>query len=408
MQPLVQIHQWIGNAFSLLVAVCVAAWFLFLFLRKSDDPALLVFKWLLTALIVGWLVWFTEAGRNTPMNFQHVIATLVGGLVLAAIWRHNLTGFFAKPFTSLYEGGDTEVEPQPFYSIADAKRKQGRYLEAITEIRKQLARFPTDYLGQMMLAEIQAQNMNDLPGAGLTIHRLLEQPGHAPRNVTDALLKLADWHLKYELDRDAARVELEKIVQLFPDTELALVAQQRIAHLATTEKMVAALDPKRYEMREGIQNLGLRDSVPTNQELARADTDGVAADYVRHLSEFPLDFEVREKLALIYADHYRRLDLATDQLEQMIAAPGQPAKKVTHWLNLLADLQVRHGADLPTVQTTLERILDQYPNTSAAELARTRLSHLKLEFKGKEKTGGLKMGTYEQNIGLKQGMNRKY
>ena len=195
MQPLVQIHQWIGNAFSILVAACVAAWFLFLFLRKSEDPALLVFKWVLTALIVGWLVWFTEAGRNTPMNFQHVIATLVGGLVLAAIWRHNLTGFFAKPFTSLYDGGDTEVEPQPFYSIADAKRKQGRDLEAITEIRKQLARFPPDYLGQLMLAEIQAQIMNDLPGAALASNRLLEQPGHAPRNVTDALLKLADCRL---------------------------------------------------------------------------------------------------------------------------------------------------------------------------------------------------------------------
>lgn len=406
MQPLVQIHHWLGNAFSTLVGICVASWFLYLFLRRSEDPGLLVFKWVLTALVVGWLVWFTEAGQNTPMTFPHVIATLVGGLVLAAIWRHNITGLFAKPFTSLYDGGDAEVEPQPFYSIADAKRKQGRYLEAIAEIRKQLARFPTDYIGHLMLAEIQAQNMNDLPGAVLTIHRLVAQPGHAPINICHALTTLADWHLKYELDRDAARLELEQIIALFPDTEFALTAQQRIAHLASTEKMVSALDPKRYEMKEGIQNLGLRDSVPTNQELARADTDGVAADYVRHLSEFPLDFEVREKLALIYADHYRRLDLAADQLEQMIAAPGQPAKKVTHWLNLLADLQVRHGADQPTVQATLERILDQFPNTPAAQLARTRLSHLKLEFKGKEKTGGLKMGTYEQNIGLRQGMRR--
>lgn len=408
MQPLIHIHSWIGALFSTVVFVCVAAWFLYLWLRRSEDPRLLVFKWVLTALVVGWLLWFVEAGRNTPMTFPHVIATLVGGLVLAAIWRHNITGLFAKPFTSLYDGGDAEIEPQPYYSIAESKRKLGHYVEAIAEIRKQLGRFPTDYFGQMMLAEIQAQNMNDLPGAELTIHRLVEQPGHAPRNVAHALSTLADWHLKYELDRDAARREFEQIVELFPDTELALAAQQRIAHLATTEKMVAALEPKRYEVKLGIQNLGLRDSAPTNAELARADTDGVAADYVRHLGEYPLDFEVREKLALIYADHYRRLDLATDQLEQMIAATGQPAKQVTHWLNLLADLQVRHGADLPTVQATLERILDQYPNTPAAQLARTRLSHLKLEFKGREKTTGMKMGTYEQNVGLKQDLGRKY
>lgn len=407
MQPLIQIHHWIGNIFSTVVFLSAAGWFLYQWLRRSEDPGLLVFKWILTALVVGWMAWATEAGSNTPMNFFHVIAALIGGLVLAAIWRHNITGAIAKPFTSLYDGGDTEIEPQPYYSVAEAKRKQGRYRESITEIRKQLARFPTDLVGQLMLAEIQAQNLNDLPGAEITIHRLVAQPGHAPINVTHALTTLADWHLKYGLDRDAARRELEKIIVLFPDSEFALTAQQRISHLASTEKMVSALDPKRYEMKEGIQNLGLRDSTPTNQELARADTESVAADYVHHLGQYPLDFEVREKLASIYADHYRRLDLATDQLEQMIEAPGQPAKKVTHWLNLLADLQVRHGADLPTVQATLERILDRYPHTPAAEMVRTRLSHLKLEFKGKEKTAGVKMGAYEQNIGLKQGGTRR-
>jgi hypothetical protein len=92
----------------------------------------------------------------------------------------------------------------------------------------------------------------------------------------------------------------------------------------------------------------------------------------------------------------------------MIDAAGQPAKKITHWLNLLADLQVRHGADYATAEHTLERIIERYPNTPAAAMARTRLSHLKLEFKGKEKTAGVKMGTYEQNIGLKQGLNRRH
>ena len=95
-------------------------------------------------------------------------------------------------------------------------------------------------------------------------------------------------------------------------------------------------------------------------------------------------------------------------MEQMIAAPGQPARKITHWLNLLADLQVRHGADLGTVQQTLERILVQYPDTPAAQMARSRLGQLKLEIKGREKTAGLKMGTYEQNVGLKHGPPKQY
>ena len=96
-----------------------------------------------------------------------------------------------------------------------------------------------------------------------------------------------------------------------------------------------------------------------------------------------------------------RLELATDQLEQMIQQPNQPARLVVHWLNLLADLQVRHGADYETVKQTLQRIVDRDPNAAAAEIARHRLALLKLELKATEKKQAVKLGTYEQNIGLK-------
>jgi hypothetical protein len=40
-------------------------------------------------------------------------------------------------------------------------------------------------------------------------------------------------------------------------------------------------------------------------------------------------------------------------------------------------------------------------------MARTRLGRLKLELKGKKETPGVKLGVYEQNIGLKQGSPRQ-
>jgi hypothetical protein len=92
----------------------------------------------------------------------------------------------------------------------------------------------------------------------------------------------------------------------------------------------------------------------------------------------------------------------------MIEATGQPTRKIVHWLNLLADLQVRHGADQATVERTLERILDRFPDSPAAQLARVRLSQLKLEFKSQTKGGRLQMGTYEQNIGLKESSSKRY
>jgi tetratricopeptide (TPR) repeat protein len=373
--------------------------------KKADDPARMIFKWILTAIVVAVLFWkvapimakggYTAAFGGIPMG-------AVCGLVLAIIWRHNLAGLVANPFGSLYDGGDTEPEPCPAYSIAQARQKQGKYLEAITEIRKQLDRFPTDVEGHMLLARIQAEDIKDMQAAEITIHRFCEQPGHAPANITFALYSLADWHLQVNHDAESARRALQKILELLPDSEFALGAAQRIAHLAQAEMMLARDGEKRFTVTEGPQNLGLiaasADSQP--QQTGAAE---MAAEYVKHLTEHPFDTEAREKLAVIYADHYGRLDLAADQLEQMVAQPGQPARLIVHWLNLLADLQIRSGVDYETVKQTLQRIVDLNPKLAAAEVTRNRIALLKLELKAKGKNESVKMGTYEQNIGLRHG-----
>jgi hypothetical protein len=129
-------------------------------------------------------------------------------------------------------------------------------------------------------------------------------------------------------------------------------------------------------------------------------------EYVNHLERHPLDTEAREKLASIYTDHYKRLDLATEQLEQLITQPNQPIKNVVRWLNLLADMQIRSGADYETVKLSLERIIELDPHMAAAEMARNRLGLLKLELRAQAKKEDVKLGTYEQNIGLKRGLNR--
>jgi hypothetical protein len=184
---------------------------------------------------------------------------------------------------------------------------------------------------------------------------------------------------------------------------MALAAAQRIAHLGGAEKiLLAAHDRQPMTVPEGVKNIGLRDSM---RDLISTEIDPTqqAADYVKHLEQHPLDTEAREKLAILYAGHYQRLDLATNQLVQLINEPNQPPRQVTHWLNLLADLQVRGGADYETVRPTLEKIIEHFPDTAAAELAQSRLDRLKLEIKGQKETPGVKLGVYEQNIGLKYG-----
>jgi hypothetical protein len=186
-----------------------------------------------------------------------------------------------------------------------------------------------------------------------------------------------------------------------PETEFALTAAHRIAHLGDAESPLVPHD-KKYVVTEGPKNLGLARSQvaigPVEKEPGQQ-----AVQYVHHLEQHPMDTEAREKLAMIYAEHYGRLDLATDQLEQMIQFPNQPSRLVVRWLNQLADLQIRAGADYDTVKKTLERIIELYPKLAAAETARKRISLLKLELKAKQKNEAVRLGTYEQNIGLKGG-----
>jgi hypothetical protein len=137
------------------------------------------------------------------------------------------------------------------------------------------------------------------------------------------------------------------------------------------------------------------------------DQGKLAAIHVKHLEQHPLDMEVREKLALIYANHFQRLDMATAELVQMINSPNQPPKRVAHWLNLLADLQLKHGAKYEPIRATLQRIVDLFPDTGAAGMAATRMAYLKLELKGKEKSQDVKLGSYEDDVGLKSGSPHK-
>ena len=385
----------IRGALMLLIILGLIGWWMYRSLRSTEDPTRLIIKWVITALMVPGFFFILTAGVYAA-PFAAVI-----GLILAITWGRSIGGLIAKPFENLFTGGDTPADPQPFYSIAQAQRKKGQFREAVSSIQQQLQKFPNDATGQMMLAEIQAENLNDLPGAQLTVERFCQQTGHAPESIAIALHQLADWHLKFGQDLPAAQQTLEKIIELLPGSEQSRMASQRIAHLGTSENLFASHDRQAIRLRAGVDNIGLLKDSSSLQKAAE-DPALQAAACIKHLEAHPLDSEAREKLALIYAEHYHRLDLATDQLEQLIQQPNQPAKQQVHLLNLLARLHVQHGDDYESARGALQRIIDFYAGSALAALAEQRLAHLKLDFKGKEQGQSVKLGTYEKNVGLKK------
>jgi hypothetical protein len=287
------------------------------------------------------------------------------------------------------------------------QRNRGRPQDAIREIRRQLASFPNDFEGVLLLARIQAENLADLAGAEATLNHFCEWPGAPTQQVAAAYTQLADWQLKLGQDAAAAREALRRIIARFPDTEAALQAEQRIAHLSDAENLIQVRqERKNIALPAGARNIGLLDSTEflKPQEVAPGK---LAAAYVKHLQAHPHDTEVREKLALSYARDFQRLDLATMELAELINEPKHKPKEVARWLNLLANLQVELGADIATVRATLNKIVERFPTLPMADLAQRRLARLENEFKGLRGSASVKLGSYEQNVGLKYGKPRR-
>ena len=405
--------NWIrDNLSNVIWGAIVAAggiWLLIHTLKQSTGRTLLVVKFVVTAAVLWCIikVIIPEARLGGGDSIHALMLMLLCGGVMAVTWRGSITDLIANPFTSMYDGGSEAPEKKPFYSIVNAKRKRGLYHEAVAEARKQLDKFPNDFEGVLLLAGIQAENMHDLQAAENTLNHFCEWPKAPDNQVAAAWTTMADWHLKFSLDADAARASLHKIIARFPDTELSLRAEQRLAHLVDTEKMLMDQhDRHSIVVPEGVQNLGLRDSTaflkPKELEPGQQ-----AAVYVKHLETHPHDSDVREKLAVIYAQEFKRLDMATAELLQLINEPRHSAKQIAGWLNQLANFQVELGADIETVRLTLETLVTRFPDVPLADLTRRRLARLTSEFKGKEKTPGVQLGVYEQNIGLKYGSPRK-
>ncbi|MGA2174352.1 MAG: tetratricopeptide repeat protein [Verrucomicrobiota bacterium] len=366
-------------------------------LEQSDDRPKLIVKWSVSAALLVLMRWMIADRYGGPFL---VLRILIPAVILAALWAPTMGRLLTKPLTDSITGGDEEVELKPFYYAAEGKRRQGLFDEAIAEVRGQLERFPGDAAGYMMLATIQAEDKHDVRAAEATLEELLAQPGLKPHAAVSALHALADWQLQFGRDTAAARAALERVVKLFPDSQFAHAAEQRLAHLGGVDETRRQRENAKFEVQTSLRKIGLEKGGPT--EPAKVDADALAAECVKQLEQYPADTEVREKLAILYAEHFQRLDLAAAQLEQMIALPEETPKHVARWLNLLATFHIRCAKDRPGAEQALRRIIERFPKTAMAEVAATRLGLLPLELKAGQPTPPKRMGTYEKDLGLKK------
>ncbi len=372
------LFDWI-LAFVGLVALVVVPAIQF---SNSTERGKLAAKW-----IVSLIVMTLMATICAPMMRQGGYRPL-GGLFFAliltcpliALWVPAIADLLVSPFSSLYAGSNAQIDKVALLSRVEGLRRQDKYQLALEEAESQLEQFPNDFDCQMIIASIHAENLKALPTAVEVVETAIANANakKLPRfKISYAYNTLADWHLKYAKDPEAARECLQKIIDRYPDTKASQTAHNRIAHLATREAMEQRAITREIPMREFERDIGLRKITPRLVE--EIDYDEIAAGYHAKLREFPNDLDTRESLAKLYVTHYQRVDLAAEEIYRLIEMKGAGREKVAHWLHQLANWHAKVDKNPEAAEAVLQKIIDRYPGSAFATRAVTAMNFVKVK-----------------------------
>ena len=151
---------------------------------------------------------------------------------------------------------------------------------AIEFINDELAKFPCDFDGLMLKAQIQMESMHDLPSAEGTLLCIAAHPQREPGQIARALNQLADWQKKSG-NVDGMKTTLTGLIARYPNTGIEFSSAQRLARL---EFSIDSNDPR--------------------------DASEIVSECLKQLDKHPLDNHTREQLARVYFSRYGKPDLA--------------------------------------------------------------------------------------------------
>jgi len=342
------------------------------------------------AVTLGWVLFKIGRGleRENWFDYRALCLTSLIGMALPAIGLIWLGGWLAAglalglmflPIAAYAPAVLHRAKLPPTYSSAIAKMNFGKYAEAEWEIIRQLEKWENDANGWLMLAELYAKNFQDLPEAEQIVLEICDQPDATPSQISVALHKLADWHLKLAYDPDAARRALQVICDRFPGTHLARMAELRSAQLPLT---AAELREQRGAQAVPMPALSF-DENPLEGEppLEARKAAALANELSVRLTHNPDDIAARERLARVLAGQLGKTDLAIDQIELLLGMHDPSDCKRAEWLGLIAAWQLKFNHDPETARQIMERVVSEFPNSPQAIAARRRLNLMAMEQK---------------------------
>ncbi len=274
------------------------------------------------------------------------------------------------PLVHLNLNASPEKMPAACYSRALARISFGKYEEAERAVISELERFENDFDGWMMLAELYATHFNDLPSADATVLDLCEQSSITASQLSVALHRLADWHLKFGSDPIRARAVLELVCTRLPGTHLDRMARQRMQQLpADREEWLDRQKGKPMPLPH-VQDGSPKPSAP----LSRVQAASAADECVRLLQKNPNDVAARETFARLLVENLSEPRPGIEQIELLLGMPGQERNKCAEWLVLIAHWHARVLNDNATAKQKFAEVIRDYSDTPYAFAAQQQLN----------------------------------
>lgn len=362
-------------------------------LAEAAGPVALLAASLWVAVTAGWLTILAQEVVQDRQEYRRLLGfwTLVLALPAWGVWHwwgwYALGAAFSVwlvPICWMVTSMPMESIPPPNYSRAIARAKFGRYSDAEQAVIEELEHHQEDYEGWLMLAELYATQFQDLAEADRTIRQLCSQPGVSPMQISRALNRLADWHLRLGQDPASARAALEDLARVLPGSHEAVMAQQRLAQLPKSKE-----EWQESQRPRSIPLPALADapepSGSSDEQLSVAEARARAETCVERLRDDPNRLDAREEFARLLAGPLGQPATAIDQLELLVAMSNQPERRRAEWIALIASWQEHRLRDVSAARQTWQRLIRNFPQTPQAFAAQRKLSLLEVDERLRER-----------------------
>lgn len=267
------------------------------------------------------------------------------------------------------------VEPPvgvPMYGRAQGKINFGKYEDAEAEVINQLEKKDNDFNGWMLLAELYATKYRRLEDAAQVIVDLCRDPAITEVEASIACNKLADWQLEIGSNPPAARAALDLLIQRAPDSHVARMAELRLKQMPRTrDDLLDRRKPKSIRLpalREAFAASAV-DEAALNKHEASKEANRLSD----RLRDNPNDFEARERLAILLAEHLGQVNLGIEQLRLMLNMPDVMGERAAKHLAQIATWERHLNKNEQKFRALLNDIIRLYPNTTHALSARRQL-----------------------------------